>query len=279
MHGGRVIDIVHVCLFHQGGGLQKAQRSAEVDGGGTGGFYLFAQFHVGMGPQKIDGELFWQLFEECRPFFFWILLGEPDGGGGDGEIGFGLIRLDLFFIRCCGIKSGFGRVIVGEGGDEYLVAFDLMPVADDMGDLFGEEETQRVFVKADGPACAGKRGEEAGGGETLDVDHGIVPGPADKSDEVVKVPQLMPALIPDEHFVEEGVAGQEGLIAFSHKEVDMGVGIKGMKFFDEGCCQDNVTYKRRLYDQKFLHGCKVRAFQGRMRVIVPSGFHFTTEDA
>jgi hypothetical protein len=33
-----------------------------------------------------------------------------------------------------------------------------------------------------------------------------------------------------------------------------------MKFFDEGGCEDYVTYKCRLYDEKFLHGCKGSRF-------------------
>jgi hypothetical protein len=78
--------------------------------------------------------------------------------------------------------------------------------------------------------------------------------------------------------MEEGVPGQQGFVPFSYQEIDAGVGVKRMKLFDEGGCKDNVTYKRRLYDQEFLHGCKITAFQGRMAVIVPSGFHLTMAD-
>jgi hypothetical protein len=47
----------------------------------------------------------------------------------------------------------------------------------------------------------------------------------------------MLTLIPDEHFMEEGVPGQQGFIAFSYQEIDAGVGVKRMKLFDEGGCQ------------------------------------------
>ena len=67
-------------------------------------------------------------------------------------------------------------------------------------------------------------------------------------------------LVPDEDFVEEGVAGQQGFVAFSYEEIDLGIWIEGVQFFDEGRCQDNITYKRRLYDEEFLHGCKGRRF-------------------
>jgi hypothetical protein len=33
-----------------------------------------------------------------------------------------------------------------------------------------------------------------------------------------------------------------------------------VEFFDKGRCQDNIAYKRRLYDEEFLHGGKVRWF-------------------
>jgi len=88
----------------------------------------------------------------------------------------------------------------------------------------------------------------------------------------------MPALIPDENFVEEGMTGQQGLVPFSYQEIDAGIGVKRVKLFDEGRCQHNVTYKRRLYDEEFLHGCKITAFQGRMTLTLPSGFHFTMEE-
>jgi hypothetical protein len=70
----------------------------------------------------------------------------------------------------------------------------------------------------------------------------------------------MLAFVPDEDFVEEGVAGQEGLIPFSDEEVDAGIGEVYVEFFDKGRCQDNIAYKRRLYDEEFLHGGKVRWF-------------------
>ena len=58
-------------------------------------------------------------------------------------------------------------------------------------------------------------------------------------------------LVPDEDFVQEGMAGQEGFVAFSYQEIDAGIGVVRMKLFDEGGCEDNVTYKRRLYDEEF----------------------------
>jgi hypothetical protein len=155
---------------------------------------------------------------------------------------------------------------VGEVFDEGLVALDLMAVADDMRDLFGEQETQRVLVKADRNGCAGKGGEKAGSGESLNVDNGIVLCLSDGLDQVEQVSLLMLTLVPDEHFMEEGVAGQQGFVPFSYQEIDAGVGVKCMKLFDEGGCKDNVTYKRRLYYQEFLHGCKGRRFYGKLLV-------------
>jgi hypothetical protein len=278
MHGGRVIDIIHVCFFHQGGGLKEAKGSAEIDRFWMRDFYFFAELAVGGRAEEVDGVALRKVLEEGGPFFFWILLGEPDGRGGDGNIGFGLIGSDFFFIACRRIKVGFGRLVVGECSDKGLVPFDLVAVIDDMGDLFSEKEAQRIFVKADRLFCAGEDGEEAGGGESLNIDHGIVLCSADASCEAPEVLDFMFALVPDEDFVEEGVANEQGFVAFSYQEIDPGVGIEGVEFFDEGGGEDNVTDKRRLYDEDFLHGCKITAFQGRMTVTVPSGFHFMIEE-
>jgi hypothetical protein len=278
VHGGRIVDIVHVCFFHQGGGLKEAKGSAEIDGFWMRGFYFFAELAVGGRAEEIDGVAQRKVFEESGPFFFWILLGEPDGRGGDGDIGFGLIGLDFFFIACRRIKSGFGRLVVGEGGDKGLVTFDLVAVVDDVGYLFGEEKAERVLVKADRNSCAGKGGKEAGGGESLDVDDGVVPGSADASCEAPEVLEFIFALVPDKDFVKEGVANEEGFVAFSYQEIDLSIRIEGVELLNEGGGEDNVTYKRRLYDEEFLHGCKITAFQGRTTVTVPSGFHFTIEE-
>lgn len=207
MHGGRVVDIVHGGVFHQGGGLQEAKFSAKVDRGFVSGPDLFAQLLVGGCAEEVDGVALRYLLEKGGPLFFWILLGEPDGGGRDGDIGFGLIGVDFFFIACRRIKVGFGRLIVRERGNKGLVPFDLMAVTDDMRDLFGEEKAEGVLVKADRNGCAGKGGEEAGGGESLNIDHDIVPGSTDATDQVVEVPQLMFAFFPDQDFMEERMTG------------------------------------------------------------------------
>ena len=174
MHGSRIVDIVHGCAFHQGGGLQEAKRPAEIDGAGMGGFYLFAAFFIGWGAEEIDGISMRQLSQEGGPFFGRILFGEPDGGRGDGDIGLDFVRLDFFLIAWRRIKAGFGRLIVGEGCNKSLIAFDLVAVANDVGDLFAEKEAKRVFVKSDCLPRAGEGGEQAGCGEPLDVDNDVI---------------------------------------------------------------------------------------------------------
>ena len=50
------------------------------------------------------------------------------------------------------------------------------------------------------------------------------------------------------------MTGQEGLVSLTQQEIYPSIREMKMQFFDKGSSQYNVTDKRCLYNQEFLHG-------------------------
>ena len=52
---------------------------------------------------------------------------------------------------------------------------------------------------------------------------------------------------------------EQGFIAFSDEEIDLGIGVMLVQFFDQRGGQDDVADEGRLYDEEGCrHGTKVR---------------------
>ncbi len=214
--------------------------------------------------------------QEIDPFFSGVLFGEPYGGGADGDIG-GLAVPGDGVLVCRGwVKAWFGGDRAGEVFDQFLVAVDLVSAADDMRDPFCKKAAERVFIETDGLSGAGKHGQQTGSGKALDVYQGIVSGAADPPEQAPEIPELVSSFIPDQGLVDEGMSGEQGFIAFAEHEIDLCVGEGGVQFLDDGGREHYVTYKRRLYDQEFLHDANLRenvesgSDGGRGSVAVPS---------
>jgi len=260
VHGGGVVDVVHGGGAHEGGGLEEGELTGEVGyagwrrvlgGWNLGGWVLggwglgfgfledvLGQGFIGGGSKQIDMVVFGYLVYEGHPFLLRVLFGKPDGGWGDGDIwDICFVGLDFCLVLSGGVEAGFGWFFVGDIFYKKLVAVDLVEGggagfegagfdgrAYDMGDAFGEEAAQGVFVEADGLFCAGEGGEEAGGGEALDVDDLVVVFFADEAAHAPEILQLAFFFIPDQDLVEPGVACEQGFVAFADEEVDLGVG-------------------------------------------------------
>ena len=61
------------------------------------------------------------------------------------------------------------------------------------------------------------------------------------------------------------MTGEEGFVAFSYEEVNFGVGIVRVEFFEKGRGEDHVADEGGLYNEEFLHGAKVKVYGRKMK--------------
>src|SRR5690349_8766579 len=123
------------------------------------------------------------MLQKADPFFGWILFGEPDRCRTNGNIVPLPILPDFLVITCRRIQMGMGGLRVGEILDQSLVAIDLVPFADQVRHSFGKQPAERVLIEADRLPGPRESGQQAGGGEALNIDDLVIPGAANVSPE------------------------------------------------------------------------------------------------
>jgi hypothetical protein len=232
---------------------------------------------VGRSTEEVDGEGWGGFLQKGDPFFRRVLFGEPDRGGADGDIGAVAVSGDGVLVCRGWIKAWFGGYGAGESFYQFLVAPDLVSFADDMGNSFCKKPAERILIETDGLPGARKNRQKTRGGKALDINQGIIFCAADAPAKAPKIAELVLFFIPDQGLVDEGMCGEQGLVAFAEQEIDLGSGEGGVQFFNDGGREHYITYKRRLYDQEFLHDANLRENGesgpdgGRGSVLVP--FH------
>ncbi len=126
-----------------------------------------------------------------------------------------------------------------------------------------EQKTHRVEIKADPHSCPGKCRQESCGKIALNIHHDIVTFLSDPCEQPEFIAEFLIAFIPYQNFADVRMSLQQRFIPFSEQKVNLCIRIVEPEFFDQSCCQNDISDESGLNDQEgFLHGAKLGEKQG-----------------
>lgn len=122
-----------------------------------------------------------------------------------------------------------------------------------------EEKMQGIPIESDPFLSPGERRQQAGREEALYIDDCLITSASDDAQQSKEVPEFPLLFVPYHYLSQVWVSLEQGFIAFSDEEIDLGIGVMLVQFFDQRGGQDDVADEGRLYDEEGCrHGTKVR---------------------
>jgi hypothetical protein len=122
-----------------------------------------------------------------------------------------------------------------------------------------EQKMQGIPIESDPFLSPGERRQQAGREEALYIDDRVITSASDDAQQSKEVPEFPLLFVPYQYFSQVWVSGEQGFVAFSDKEIDLGIGMVLTQFFDQHGGQNDVADESRLYDEEGCrHDTKVR---------------------
>ena len=266
MKGTRVVDEIHDRTGLQGDRLQEAQFPGEVGYPVTAageGAHLFADGVIGRTGDKENLITLLRCFDKGSPGVDGQLLGEPDGGGGNTDVGFRLISRDYSLVGLRRIQAGFGRDGIRQMFDQALVPVGFVQMTfrgeSTVRDASVEVKMQGIPIESDPFLSPGERRQQTGREESLCIDDRVITSASDDAQQSKEVPEFPLLFVPYQYFSQVWVSREQGFVAFSDEEIYGCIGVMLVQFFDQRGGQDDVADEGRLYDEEGCrHGTKVR---------------------
>jgi hypothetical protein len=137
------------------------------------------------------------------------------------------------------------------------VSFMKMPTRGESAvrDASVEQEMQGIPIESDPFLSPGERRQQAGRKEALYIDDCVITSASDDAQQSKEVPEFPLLFVPYHYLSQVWVSREQGFIAFSDEEIDLGIGMVLTQFFDQRSGQDDVADEGRLYDEE---GCRHR---------------------
>ena len=123
-----------------------------------------------------------------------------------------------------------------------------------MWDASVEQKMQGIPIESDPFLSPGKRRQQAGRKEALYIDDCVIISASDDAQQSKEVPEFPLLFVPYQYFSQVWVSREQGFIAFSDEEIDLGIGMVLTQFFDQRGRQDGVADEGRvLYGGGWWH--------------------------